>query len=346
VTAAPTSHSNGRAIPGRARRRFGSASLVLLHNPMLRVVGRRALFAVPLLFVVSALSFLLVSLTPGDAAREILGTNPPPGAYPKLRHALGLDLPIQEQYWRWLTHAVRGDLGGSLVTSERVTHVIDPRLPVTLSLMLCALLVTVGIGVPVGLFSAVRGGVAGRFIDGMALVGFALPAFWIGAVLIAVFSVQLKWFPVVGYVPLSESPSRWLASLALPVTALALHAVAAVAKQTREAILDVRSSEFIRMARANGISPASVLFRHTLKNAAIRIVTIVGLLAVSLLGGTVLVESVFALPGLGGLAVNVALQHDLPFVQGIVVYFTLIVVVINLLIDLIYTLLNPRVRTA
>ena len=318
----------------------------LLANPVLRVAFRRLVLAIPLLFVVSALSFLLVSLTPGDAARQILGTNPPPGAYPKLRHALGLDLPIQEQYWRWLTHAVRGDLGDSLITSEGVTHSIDARVPVTLSLMLCALLVTLVVGVLLGLLSAVRGGVAGRLIDGLALVGFALPSFWIGAVLIAMFSVRLRWFPVVGYVSFSQSPGSWLRSLALPVLALALHAVAAVAKQTREAVLDVLSSEFIRMARANGISSASIVFRHTLKNAGIRIVTVVGLLAVSLLGGTVLVESLFALPGMGGLAVNAALQHDLPVVQGIVVYFTLMVVVINLVIDLTYSWLNPRVRTA
>jgi peptide/nickel transport system permease protein len=327
-------------------RRFAFEKAGAAGDPLLVIVVKRLLFAIPLLFVVSALSFLLVSLTPGDAAREILGTNPPPGAYPKLRHSLGLDLPVQEQYWRWLTHAFHGDLGASLITGETVTHAIDGRLPVTLSLMLLALLVTLVVGVLLGLFSAVRGGVAGRLIDGLAMTGFALPSFWIGAVLISVFSVGLRWFPVVGYVSLASSPSRWLRSLALPVVALSLHAVAAVAKQTREAVVDVLSSEFIRMARANGVSPTSILFRHTLKNAAIRIVTIVGLLAVSLLGGTVLVESVFALPGLGSLAVSSALQHDLPVVQGIVVYFTLLVVAINLLIDLTYTWLNPRVRTA
>lgn len=311
----------------------------------MRVVVRRLLMAVPLLFVVSALSFVLVSLTPGDAAQQILGTNAPPDAYPKLRHALGLDLPLYEQYWNWVKGAVRGDFGASLYSSEPVTNALHARLPVTLSLIVGALLLTVVLGVGMGLFSAVRGGAAAHFVDALSLAGFALPSFWVGAVLIAVFAVELSWFPAVGYVPLAESPSLWLQSLVLPVIALSLHAIAAVAKQTREAMLDVLGSEYIRMARANGISASSINFRHALKNAAIRVVTILGLQAVGLLGGTVLVESVFALPGLGGLAVNASIQHDLPMIQGIVVYFTVLVVLINLVIDLGYTWLNPRVRT-
>ena len=313
--------------------------------PLLRVLVRRLLLTVPLLFVVSGLSFLLVSLTPGDAAREILGTQAPPDAYPKLRHALGLDQPLWEQYWRWVKHALHGDLGASLFTSEAVTHAINARLPVTLSLIAGALLVSMLVGVGLGVFSAVRGGVAGRLVDAFALGGFALPSFWVGVVLIALFAVNLRWFPATGYVPLTQSPKQWFLSLVLPVVALALHGVASIAKQTREAMLDALGSEYVRMAWANGVSPASILFRHALKNAGMRVVTVLGLQAVGLLGGTVLVENVFALPGLGGLAVNASIQHDLPVVQGIVVYFTLIVVLINLAIDLAYTWLNPRVRT-
>jgi peptide/nickel transport system permease protein len=307
-------------------------------------VLRRLLLALPLLFVVSALSFVLVSLTPGDAARAILGPTAPPEAYPKLRHELGLDLPLYAQYWRWLKKAAHGDLGVSLFTSESVTHAIDARLPVTLSLITGALLVSVVVGVGLGVFSAARGGAAGRFVDAFALGGFALPSFWVGAVLIALFAVDVRWFPATGYVTLAQSPKRWFLSLVLPVIALALQGVAAIAKQTREAMLDALGSEYIRMARASGVSPASILFRHALKNAAMRVVTLLGLQAVGLLSGTVLVESVFALPGLGGLAVNSSIQHDLPTVQGIVVYFTVIVVVINLVIDLAYSSLNPRVR--
>jgi peptide/nickel transport system permease protein len=300
---------------------------------------------VPLLFVVSALSFSLVSLTPGDAAQQILGPDASPATYQSLRHELGLDRPLYGQYWEWISHAVSGNLGSSVITGEHVAKTIGDRLPVTLSLVLGALLLTSVLGVGLGVFSAVRGGVLGRVVDALSLLGFALPGFWVGAVLISVFAVRMHWFPAVGYVPLADSPSQWLRSLVLPVTALALHSVAVLAKQTREAMLDVLSSEHIRMAHANGIPPRFV-FLLGLKNAAIRVVTIVGLQTVGLLGGTLFVEQVFALPGLGYSLVNGTLQHDLPVVQGITVFFTVIIVVVNLVVDLAYTWLDPRVRTS
>jgi peptide/nickel transport system permease protein len=294
--------------------------------------------------IVSALSFVLASLTPGDPAHEILGVNATPGEYASLRHALGLDLPVYERYWRWLDHALHGDFGVSLFSGESVTHAIDVRLPTTLSLMVGALLVGLVVGVAIGVFSAVRGGVAGRIVDGFALLGFALPSFWVGAILISLLAVKLRWFPATGYVAFGHSVSGWARALVLPVIALTLNGLAAIAKQTREAILDALSSEYIRLARANGISEPSIVFRYALKHAGIRVVTILGLQAVGLLGGTVLVENVFALPGVGGLLVNSSINHDIPIVQGIVVYFTAIVVAINLLIDIAYSWLNPRVR--
>lgn len=314
-------------------------------HPLLRVVVRRLLLAVPLLFVVSVLSFVLVSLTPGDVARQILGQDAPESAVVSLRHQLGIDQPLYEQYWHWLTNALSGDFGTSVFTGQGVAQAIDQRFGVTLSLILVSLLVVGVLGVGLGVLSAVRGGVVARLVDAFSLIGFALPSFWIGAVLISLLAVRNHWFPAVGYVPLTDSPGRWLQSLVLPVIALSLHSVAALAKQTREAMLDVLGSEHIRMARANGVSTRSLLFRHALKNASIRIVTIFGLLTVGLLGGTVIVESVFALPGMGNLAVSAVTQHDLPVVQGLVIYYTVIVVVVNLLVDLAYTWLNPRVRT-
>jgi peptide/nickel transport system permease protein len=312
---------------------------------LFRVVARRLLLAVPLLFVVSALSFVLVSLTPGNAAQQILGPEASPATYQNLRHELGLDLPLYEQYWRWVKHAASGNLGSSVITGEHVTKTIGDRFPVTLSLVFGSLLLIALVGVGLGVLSAVRGGVLGRVVDGLSLVGFALPAFWVGAVLIALFAVRLHWFPAVGYVPFGESPSLWLRSLVLPVVALALHGVAVLAKQTREAMLDVLASEHIRMASANGIPPRFI-FLLGLKNAAMRVVTIVGLQTVGLLGGTLFVEQVFALPGLGYVLVNATLQHDLPMVQGITVFFTVIIVLVNLLVDLTYTWLDPRVRTS
>lgn len=312
---------------------------------MLRAVVRRLAMAVPLLLIVSALSFVLLSLAPGDATVQILGIQGTPEQYEALRGALGLDLPLYEQYANWVRDAVRGDLGASIFTDEKVTDAIKARLPVTLSLISGALVVSFVVGVFLGTASAVRGGALGRFIDGFALVGFALPVFWVAGQLIVLFAVKLQWLPAVGYISLSESPTGWLRSLILPVAALSLGGIAAVAKQTREAMLDSLSSEYIRMAWANGISAWSIYLRHSLKNASIRIVTILGLLAVGMLGGTVLVETVFALPGLGSLAVTSALRGDLPLVQGVAVYFSVIVVLINLLIDVGYSWLNPRVRT-
>jgi peptide/nickel transport system permease protein len=315
-----------------------------LHNPLLLVLLRRLALAVPLLFLVSAVSFVLVSLTPGDAAHNILGANQPESAYIKLRHQLGLDQPMYVRYWDWVREALHGNFGRSLVTGEAVTHAIDSRLPVTLSLIVGAILVTVVIGVGFGVFSAVRGGTVGRAVDAFALAGFSIPSFWIGFVLVGIFAVDLHWLPATGYVPLTQSAQDWFLSLLLPVAVLGLLTVATIAKQTREAMLDALSSEYVRMARASGVSPTSIVFRHALKNASMSVVTILGLYIVGLLSGTVVVENVFALPGLGGLAVTASIQHDLPTIEGIVVYFTVVVVFVNLAVDLAYTWLNPRVR--
>lgn len=326
--------------PGRANR----LSVVVRH-PVMRVVGRRLAAAIPLLFVVSALSFVLVSLTPGDPARTILGANATPGALDKMEHALGLDLPVYEQYGRWVVHAVQGDLGRSLYTNEPVTSAIANRLPVTLWLVFWSLLLTVVIGVSLGIFSAVRGGFAGRVVDVLAMVGFAVPPFWLGALLISIFAVKLGVFPSTGYVPFAESPGHWFLSLALPVTTLAVGCIAQTSMQTRQSMLDALGSEHVRMTRANGISERSIVFRHALKNAAIPVVTVLGLQAVGTIGAAVIVEVLCGIPGIGSLAESAATQQDLPLIQGVVVYVTVIVVIINLLVDLMYTALNPRVRT-
>jgi peptide/nickel transport system permease protein len=319
----------------------------LARAPLLSVVARRLILAVPLLFIVSVLSFVLVSVSPGDPAQTISGsdyTSVSHADYVRLRHSLGLDQPLYERYWHWLAHAARGDLGASLYSAQPVTTSIDARLPVTLSLIGGALLVITLIGVGLGLVSAVRGGLLGRFVDGLALVGFALPAFWVGAVLIAIFAVDLHWLPATGYVSFADSPRSWFLSLILPVAALAVHSVAAVAKQTREAMLDALGSEYTRMAWARGVSAASIFLRHALKHAAMRVTTVMGLIIVGLLAGTVFVETVFALPGLGTQVVQATIQHDLPVIQGVVVYFTVIVVLVNLATDVAYTFLDPRVR--
>ena len=242
-------------VPGRPTRPGTGTWRPSPRTPSCLVVARRILMTVPLLFVVSALTFVLVSLQPGDAAEEILGTTATPQEYAALERDLGLNRPLYEQYWSWLGHAVRGDLGQSIFTNQPVAQAIGQRLPVTLSLLIGTLLVSVVIGVGLGVFSALRGGAAGRAVDALALIGFSLPAFWVGAELIVIFAVWQHWFPATGYVAITASPAGWLRSLVLPVAALSLYGMAATAKQTREAMLDVLGSEYIRMARANGISP-------------------------------------------------------------------------------------------
>jgi peptide/nickel transport system permease protein len=338
-----------QAGPGAPHRRAGTGrfldeALRVASHPVTRIVARRIALAVPLLFVVSALSFVLLSLAPGDAANQILGPHATPQQYAALRHQLGLNLPVYEQYWRWLRNALTGNLGTSLTTGQTVIQAIWQHLPVTLSLFVGSLLVTIVVGVGLGVLSAIRGGVLGRFADVLSLIGFALPAFWVGAELIALFAVKLTWFPASGYISPAQSVLAWLRSLVLPVLALSLYGIAVTARQAREAMLGALASEHVRMAWANGLPARSIFFRHALRNASIPVVTVLGLVAVALVGGTVFVENVFSLPGLGSLVVNAAGQGDLPTVQGVAVFFTLVVVLVNLVIDLFYIWLNPRVR--
>jgi peptide/nickel transport system permease protein len=257
-----------------------------------------------------------------------------------------LNRPVYIQYWHWLTNAVRGDLGRSIFSDQSVTSILNSRLAVTLSLILGTTVITVVVGVCVGVFSAVRGGVSARLVDAGSLVGMSVPSYWLGLVLIAVFAVWLRLFPAIGYVPIEQSPGEWARSLVLPVAALAISGVASIATQTRGAMIDVFGRDFVRALRANGLPTRSIIFQHSLKNAAIPVITVIGLLMTGLLGGTVFIEGIFALPGLGAIAVTATRQHDLPVVEGIAVYYAVIVVVINLLTDLAYAWLNPKVVTS
>jgi peptide/nickel transport system permease protein len=312
------------------------------------VIGRRIVVSIPLLFVVSVLVFVLMSLIPGNVAQTILGSPAtsglPPSAYQALVRQLGLDKPLPVQYWAWLTHALHGDLGVSLVTKQPVSQAITQRFPVTLSLVVGSVLVALVAGVSLGIVSAVRGRAAGKSVDAVSMVGWIVPVYWLAAELIIIFAVKVRWLPASGYVPFTQSPGDWLRSLILPVLALAVGAAGVFAKFTREAMLDAFSSEYVRMARANGISERTIVLRYSLKSASLQVVTLAGLWAVGLLIGTVFVEQVFALPGLGSLIVQGARNHDLTMVQGVAVFFTLIVIGVNLFVDLVYTVLSPKVR--
>ena len=317
----------------------------MVRNPVVRVVVRRLYLAVPLLFVVSALSFLLSSLAPTNVL-DVLLPNGSPAQYVALAHRLGLDQPVYEQYWHWLVHALGGNLGTSYTTGQGVKALIVQRFPVTLSLVVPTVVVMFLVGVGAGVVSAVHGGAVGRLIDSLTLVGFALPAFWVGAVLVSFFAVKIHLLPAIGYVSLAQSPGDWARSMVLPVVALSLLPIAVMARQTREAMMDVLASEHVRMAWANGIPPRVIFFKLALKNASMRAVTVGGLQVIGLLTGTVFVEQVFSLPGLGSGLDTAASTGDLPVTQGIVVFFTVVIVAINLAVDLLYTVLDPRVRTS
>ena len=313
---------------------------------MVRMAAIRLLWSVPLLFVVSALTFVLAALTPGDAARTILGTNTDPAAYARIRSELHLDRPLLNQYVDWLGHAVRGDLGSSLFTGQSVTSVLNSRLEVSLSLILGATLACGVLGIGLGVLSALRGGLLARAIDAGAMVGMSVPTPWLGLVLVLLFAIQFRVLPATGYTTLEASPSQWVRALVLPIACLAAGGVALIARQTRGAMLDVFRRDYVRALRAAGLPARRVVLRHVLKNAAVPIVTTMGLLVIGLLGGSVVVEQVFALPGLGQQAVAATAQHDLPVLEGVVVYFTLLVVVFNLATDLMNGWLNPRMVTA
>ncbi|MEV6006989.1 ABC transporter permease [Streptomyces sp. NPDC051976] len=313
---------------------------------ILRLVARRLLSSAPLLFVVSGLTFVLVSLVPGDPARTIAGQHATAEQYASVRAQLGLDRPLAAQYWHWLEKVFHGDLGSSLFSGEPVTSLLNSRLPVSLSLIVAGTVVSGLLGVGLGLASARRGGLLVRTVDGLSLLGLAVPAFWFALVLIALFAVKLPWFPVTGYVPLLDDPAQWARSLVLPVLSLSLGAVAIIAKQTRDSVLDTLGKDFIRVMEANGFRRRSLLYRHVMRNAALPVVTVLGVVLVNLLAAAVFVETVFAMPGMGSLTQQATVEHDIPVIQGAVLYITVLVVVVNLLVDLAYGRLDPRVRAA
>jgi peptide/nickel transport system permease protein len=328
--------------------------LAVLRGPVVSAVARRLAVSVPLLFVVSALMFVLVSTVPGDPTDAILGppglSNATPEQRVALAHELGFDQPLHDRYWNWLTAALHGDLGSSSSASglgtfgSPVSQIISQAYPTTLSLVLGALVISGVLGVALGIAAAVWRGPLGRTVDAFSMVGFAVPSYWLASLLIVVFAVKLGWLPATDYVPFSQSPVDWLRSIVLPVIALSALPTGVFAKYMRDGMLDALASEHVRMAQANGIPWRKILFANALKPASLQVVTFSGLLVVGLLSSTVFVERVFGLGGLGSVVVNAAVNKDLPVVEGVAVFFTLIVIGINLVIDLVYGLLSPKVR--
>lgn len=309
-----------------------------------RLILYRVVSAIALLLIVTGVVFLLSSLIPGDPARVILGENATPAAVEALREQLGLNRPQIVRYIDWLSHALRGDLGQSIYSGVDVTRILNSRIPVSASLVILSTIVISVVGITLGMVSALRGGWLGRALDAVSLLGLALPGFLVAIILVATFAVTLSLFPATGYVPLDKSPNGWLQSLVLPVVTLSLPGATIVAKQMRDSAMDVLDQPYVRVLRASGISETSVTLRHVLRNASIPTVTMIGLGAIATLTGSVFIENVFVLPGLGQVAVSSTLTKDLPVLLGASLYFTIFVIIINLLVDFTYGLLNPKLR--
>jgi len=312
---------------------------------MFAYVVRRFIATIPVMAVVALFVFSLLFIAPGDPAAVIAGDQATPEQVERIRQSLGLDRPFLVQFSEWVWRLLHADLGRSIFTNLPVTTMIAQRIEPTLSLTLITLVLSVTIAVPIGVLAAWK---AGSFIDraimAFAVFGFSVPVFVIGYLLAYFFALELEWFPVQGYTPIAQGVLPWLENLILPSIALGCVYIALIARITRATMLEVLQQDYIRTARAKGLAQTPILFIHALKNASVPIVTVIGIGIALLIGGAVVTESVFAIPGLGRLTVDAILRRDYPVIQGIVLLFSFIYVLVNLGVDLIYTLIDPRIR--
>ena len=308
-------------------------------------VARRLLATIPVMAVVATFVFLLLRLTTGDPAAIIAGDNATAQDVAAVRAKLGLDQPIVQQFVIWLGNMARGDLGESFFFKKKVSELILDRVEPTVALSICTIVLAVILAVPLGIIAAYKRGTwVDRFVMGLSVTGFSVPAFVIGYTLIYVFAIQFGWLPVQGYQRIGQGLGGFLERLVLPSLTLSAIYVALIARITRGSVLEVMNADYVRTARAKGVADLLVLLRHVLRNAAVPIVTVVGLGIAVLIGGVVVTESVFSIPGLGRLTVDAVLARDYPTVQAVVLLFSLAYVLINLIVDLTYTVLDPRIR--
>lgn len=306
---------------------------------------RRLLAVVPVLAFVGVLVFLLLRLTPGDPAVVLAGDYATPEQVTAIRAQMGLDQPLPVQFWQWSTSVLGGDLGLSIYSQQPVSQLIARRIEPTLVLTAMTVLLAVATAIPLGVLAAWRaGGWMDRVVMSAAVAGYSTPVFVVGYLLVYVFAMMLGWFPAQGYVPLDKGVFECLRSVTLPAVTLAFLYMGLIARVTRASVLEVLSQDYVRTARAKGLRAPAVLLRHALKNAAVPIVTVVGIGVASLLGGVVVTETVFNLPGLGRLAADAIAQRDYPIVQGLILLFAAVYAGINLLVDLSYLLFDPRIR--
>ena len=312
---------------------------------MLAEVGRRLLATVPVMGVVAIAVFGLLHVVPGDPAAIIAGDYATAEDVARIRSKLGLDRPFLTQVEIWLSNVVHGDLGTSIFSGLPVATLIKQRAEATVALTVLAMLISIGVGVPLGVLAAWRkGSWIDRLVMVLAVSGFSMPVFWLGFVLVYAFAISVPWLPVQGFQPLAGGVGPFLRHLILPAVTLSVVYMALVARMTRASMLGVLSEDYIRTAFAKGLSPRRVLFRHALKNASLPVVTVIGVGFALLIGGAVVTESVFALPGLGRLTVDAIVRRDYPVIQGVILVVSAAYVLINLVVDLLYVVLDPRIR--
>ena len=312
---------------------------------MFAYVVRRLFATIVVMAVVAFVVFLLLYLTPGDPAAILAGDAATSDDIRRIREKLGLDEPFLSRFASWVWRLLHGDLGVSIFTNLPVTQLIGQRIEPTLSLTLCTLVVSVLIAVPLGVVAAARaGGWIDRAVMAFSVAGFSVPVFVIAYALIMLFSIELEWLPVQGYTPIREGLWAWARHLVLPSAALSTVYIALIARITRASMLDVLAQDYVRTAEAKGLAPGAVLLRHALKNAAVPIATVIGIGVALLIGGAIVTETVFALPGIGRLTVDAILRRDYPIIQGVVLIFSAAYVIINLAVDLSYMVFDPRIR--
>jgi peptide/nickel transport system permease protein len=312
---------------------------------LISFVARRLLATVPVLLVVAVLVFLLLRLTPGDPAAILAGDAANTEQIARIRSGLGLDRPILAQFGIWFGNVLTGDLGESFYYKTQVAALIGQRLEPTLSLAALTILFAVAVAVPLGIVAAWRfGGWLDRALMGFSVLGFSVPVFVLAYLLIWIVSLKLGWLPVQGYQRIADGAGGWLYHLVLPSLTLSVLYIALIARVTRASVMDALGEDYIRTASAKGLPEARVLVRHGLANAAVPIVTVIGIGIALLIGGVVVTESVYAIPGLGRLTVDAVLARDFPTVQGLILFFSFIYVLVNLLIDLSYVFFDPRIR--
>lgn len=312
---------------------------------MIRYVLNRLVSAIGVMFLVSILVFSIIRLIPGDPITILLGDNLSEDARRALVEKWGLDRSVFLQYFEWVGNAITGDLGQSIRTQDEVFGLILDRLPATLTLSFAAMFIAIIIGVPTGIIAAYKSNTGlDRLAMLTALIGLCIPAFWLSLLLILLFSIRLDWLPVSGYVSPTDDLGGWLSHLVLPSMALGLGLAASISRMTRTSMLEVLSQDYIRTARAKGLAERAAILGHALRNAMLPIITVIGLQLGFLLGGAVVVEEIFAVPGLGRLLIFGISNRDYPLIQGVVLVFALSFILINLLVDVIYPLFEPRIR--